>query len=144
MSTTFSTSNQDGFLLPDLWSHCPYPAIYHKNGDATAAASEKWVQDNSRVMTPLLRKTIGQLGAGQLAAFCYNHADDERFRLVCDFMITLFLLDDLSDDLATRDAEVFSDIVMNAMAFPKHYKPSTCKGKEQPIIEPDCSKLTRE
>lgn len=144
MSSPSSAFKPTRFRLPDLWSHCPYPAIYHQNGDAIALASERWVQDNSRVMTPLLRKTIEQLGSGQLAAFCYNHVNDERFRIVCDFMIVLFLLDDLSDELATRDSEIFSDIVMNAMTFPEYYKPTKSKGKEQPELEPDCSKLTRE
>ncbi|GJJ14034.1 hypothetical protein Clacol_008291 [Clathrus columnatus] len=141
---SFSTSNQPGFFIPDLWAHCPYPVLYQKNGDEVGATSEKWVQDSCRVITPLLRQTITRLGAPQLAAYCYNQCSDERFRLVCDFMITLFLLDDLSDDLATQDSEIFSDIVMNALHFPESYRPTQSKGKEQPILELDCSKLTRD
>jgi hypothetical protein len=39
------------FQVPDLQSHCPFPAAYHKNGDAIAAASEKWVENGCRVFT---------------------------------------------------------------------------------------------
>jgi alpha-muurolene/germacrene-A/gamma-muurolene/(+)-delta-cadinol synthase len=132
------------FQVPDLQSHCPFPAAYHKNGDAIAAASEKWVENGCRVFTADMRRHIASLGSGQLAAYCYNQCSDERFRIICDFMLVLFLLDDLSDDLMTKDTEILADVVMNAMNFPESYRPTQTKGKEQPLLESDASILTRE
>ncbi|KAF8528719.1 isoprenoid synthase domain-containing protein, partial [Gautieria morchelliformis] len=132
------------FQVPDLQSHCPFPAAYHKNGDAIATVSEKWVENGCRVFTAAMRRHIAGLGAGQLAAYCYNQCSDERFRIICDFMLVLFLLDDLSDDLMTKDTEILADVVMNAMNFPESYRPTQTRGKEQPQLESDASILTRD
>lgn len=132
------------FQLPDLISYCPFPTSYHKNGDAIASASAKWVEHGCRVFTEDMRRHLGSLASGQLAAYCYNQCTAERLRLICDFMNVLFLLDDLSDELITKDTEVLADIVLNAMTFPQSYRPTNTKGKEQPKVEPDASSLTRE
>ncbi|KAF8509108.1 terpenoid synthase [Hysterangium stoloniferum] len=139
-----SKSHPISFRIPDLWAHCPYPAIKHPNADIIVTASNHWIEDNCRVVTPALRRSIWGGLSGQLAAFCYNHCSDERLRIVCDFMIVLFLLDDLSDDLVTQDTEILADVTMNAMNFPEFYRPTHTKGKEQPDMEPDSSKLTRD
>ncbi|KAF8588089.1 terpenoid synthase [Ramaria rubella] len=139
-----SRSTVTAFRLPDLISNCPFPVAYHKNGDAIAAASEKWVEQGCRVFTEDMRRHLRGLMAGQLAAYCYNKCSDERFRVICDFMLVLFLLDDLSDDLMTKDTEILADVVMNAIAFPEAYRPTHTKGKEQPEIESDASSLTRD
>ena len=137
------TSTTSEFELPDLFSCCPFPAIYHKNGDAISAISEKWFENSCRVFTEDMRRHIRGLMAGQLTAFCYNQCSDDRLRIVCDFMLTLFLLDDLSDDLMTKDTEILADVVMNAMNFPESYRPTQSKGKVQPQVESDASRLTR-
>ncbi|KAF8580485.1 terpenoid synthase [Ramaria rubella] len=132
------------YQLPDLISICPFPSAYHKNGDAIAAASEQWIERTCRVFTEDMRRHLDSLMGGQLAAYCYTQCNDERFRLVCDFMLVLFLLDDLSDDLMTRDTEVLADVIMNALAFPESYRPTHMNGKEQPEVELDASLLTRD
>ena len=137
-------STVSAFHLPALVSYCPFTAEFHPNGNAIAAASEKWVENACRVFTPDMRRHMDGLMSGQLAAYCYNRCSDERFRLICDFMIVLFLLDDLSDDLLTKETEVLTDVVMNAMNFPQWYRPTHTKGKVQPELESDASILTRE
>ena len=137
-------STVSAFRLPDLASYCPFTPRFHENGDAIAAASEKWVENGCRVFTPAMRRHMDGLMSGQLAAYCYNQCSDDRFRLICDFMLVLFLLDDLSDDLMTKETEVLADVVMNAMNFPESYRPTKTNGKVQPELESDASILTRE
>jgi alpha-muurolene/germacrene-A/gamma-muurolene/(+)-delta-cadinol synthase len=130
--------------LPDLISHCPFKPVHHPNGDTLAAASEKWFADGCRVFSADMRRHLHELNAGMLAAYCYNECDDDRFRVICDFMNVTWLLDDLSDALKTKDTEILADLVMNAISFPKFYRPTRTGGKEQPEEEPDLSRLMRE
>ncbi|KAF8590195.1 terpenoid synthase [Ramaria rubella] len=141
---SFTRSTSTAFRLPDLMSNLPFTAAYHRSGDAIATASEKWVEQGCRIFTADMRRHLNGLMAGQLAAYCYNECSDERFRVVCDFMHVLFLLDDFSDELMTKDTEILADVVMNAIAFPESYRPTNTKGKEQPEIESDASSLTRD
>ncbi|KIJ41061.1 hypothetical protein M422DRAFT_255906 [Sphaerobolus stellatus SS14] len=137
-------STPSGFFIPDLWAHCPYPAIYHPNGDAVVSESDEWILSRCTGISPSLRRELPHLMSGQLAAFCYNSCSDERLRLVCDFMITLFLMDDLSDEFKTKETEVLMDIVMNAMEEPNFYRPGITNGEKHPEVEPDASKLSRD
>lgn len=59
-------------------------------------------------------------------------------------MITLFLLDDVSDEFKTKDTEILMDIIMNAMKEPGVYRPGATNDQKHPAEEPDASKLTRE
>lgn len=137
-------SNAPGFRLPDLYSYCPFPSIYHKNGDAIAAASEKWVEDGCRVFTEDMRRRLYDLRGGQLAAFCFNQCSDERLKVIGDFIILTFLLDNLSDELMAKDTKILANVVLTAMKFPEEYRPIQTRGKEQHEVEPDLSRLTRE
>ncbi|KAF8507605.1 terpenoid synthase [Gautieria morchelliformis] len=130
--------------LPDLISHCPFKPVSHKNGDAVAAASEKWFEDGCRVFSADMRRHIAELKNGKLAAYCYNECDDQRFRVICDYLIASWLIDDLSDAMTTKDTEILADLVMNAMTFPEFYRPTHTGGKEQPDEEPDLSRLMRD
>jgi hypothetical protein len=133
------------FKLPDLESYCDtFPATYHKNGDAISAESVKWFENGCRNFTEETRRRLYGLKGGQLVAYCYPDCDDEHLRVICDCMNFLFHLDDISDDMMTKDTEVLNDIVLNALWFPQFYRPTHAKGKEQPDEEPDASKLGRE
>ncbi|KIJ41130.1 hypothetical protein M422DRAFT_68403 [Sphaerobolus stellatus SS14] len=135
-----------GFFLPDLWSHCPYPAIYHPNGDALIDESDEWMITGcvSSNRNAGLRRAMPQILAGKLAAFCYNNCSDERFRIVADFNIWLFFMDDLSDEFKTDETELFLDIVMNAMEDTTCYRPGITNGEKHPQVEPDASLLARD
>ena len=141
-----NSSPVSAFQLPDFYSICTFPYLYHKNGDAIAIASEKWVEDGCRVFTEDMRRYLYALKGGQLAAMCYNDCSDERLKVISDFLFVTFLLDDLSDGLMTKDTEILADTIMNAMNFPESYRPTQTlkKGMAQPQIEPDASRLTRE
>jgi alpha-muurolene/germacrene-A/gamma-muurolene/(+)-delta-cadinol synthase len=132
------------FRIPDIISHCPFKPIYHKNGDALAAASDNWVAGGCRVLTENLRRHLHKLKAGKLAAFCYNECSDDRLRVACDILNVLWLLDDLSEGLKASETENLADIIMNALTFPQFYKPTHAGGREQPEEESDVSRLTRE
>lgn len=52
--------------------------------------------------------------------------------------------DNISDGMMTRETDVLSDVVMNALWFPQKYMPTALVGKEQPVEELNPGKLARE
>lgn len=129
-----------GFFLPDLVSHCNFPLTYNPHGDAVARESDKWLDEGSPELTPKKRAALYGLHAGELTAYCYISCDAHRLRVVSDFMNYLFHLDNISDGMMTREADVLSDIVMNALWFPHEYRPVG----GQPEEEINAGKLARE
>lgn len=87
-----TTERPTSFILPDLVSHCTFPLVYHKNGNAIAAQSVKWLDTNCPDLNDKGRKALYGLQAGELTAYCYNTSTDARLRVVSDFMNYLFHL----------------------------------------------------
>ncbi|KAF8507833.1 terpenoid synthase [Hysterangium stoloniferum] len=133
---------QTSFLLPQI--SCPFNVSYHPNGDVVAAASDKWFEGGSDHFTEAKRRRLYEIKAGQLTAYCYNDADDNRLRVVCDFINILFHLDDLFDNLSTRDTVAFSDVVMNALTSPHAYRIILPSGTKLPEAEPEASRIVRD
>ncbi|KAF8524713.1 isoprenoid synthase domain-containing protein [Hysterangium stoloniferum] len=133
---------QSSFLLPQI--SCPFPASYHPNGDIIAAASDKWFEAESYYFTEARRRRLHQLKVGRLVAYCYHRAtDDNRLRIVCDYMNVLFHMDDLCDFLSTSEAATLSEVTMNALASPHVYRTILPSGRKLPVVEPEASKLIR-
>ncbi|KAJ7193852.1 terpenoid synthase [Mycena pura] len=132
------------FVLPDLVSHCAYQHIYHRDGDVVAQESVDWLDSSCPDLSPKQRKALRGLKAGELTAYCYHTAPTDRLRVISDFMNYLFHLDNISDGMMTRDTEVLSDVVMNALWFNKVYRPTETAGKVQPSEELNAGKLARD
>ncbi|KAF8574200.1 terpenoid synthase [Ramaria rubella] len=132
------------FLFPDLVSYCHFPVIYHRNGDAIAAASEKWYAQGCSRLTEERRQKLSVLAAGKLSAYVYHDADDEHLRPSCDLMHLIFFYGDLTDGLQIKGNEMVADIMMNGLWFPNAYRPTHSPDKLQPDREPDLSRLARD
>lgn len=55
-----------------------------------------------------------------------------------------FTRDNISDGMMTRETDVLSDVVMNALWFSDRYMPTKDLGKDQPEDELNPGKLARE
>ncbi|KAJ7228636.1 terpenoid synthase [Mycena pura] len=132
------------FILPDLVAHCTYPLSYNRDGDAVAQESVHWLDSSCPDLSPKQRKALYGLKAGELTAHCYHTAPANRLRVVSDFMNYLFHLDNISDGMMTRDTEVLSDAVMNALWLSEVYRPTTSAGKVQPLEELNAGVLARD
>lgn len=91
-SSTCCKSSPSSFVLPDLISHCPFPLVYHPDGDAIAQQSVDWLDGSCRELSPKQRRALHGLKAGELTAYCYNTTQTERLRVISDFMNYLFHL----------------------------------------------------
>ncbi|KAF8163642.1 isoprenoid synthase domain-containing protein [Crassisporium funariophilum] len=143
-STKVSSEQPTSFILPDLVSHCNFKLTYHVNGDEIAQQSVDWLDTNCPDLNAKQRRALRGLQAGELTAFCYHNAAPERLRVVSDFMNYLFHLDNISDGMMTRETDVLSDVVMNALWYTDKYMPTALPGKEQPADELNPGKLARD
>ncbi|KAK0482601.1 terpenoid synthase [Armillaria novae-zelandiae] len=139
-----TTERPTSFILPDLVSHCTFPLVYHGNGNAIAAQSVKWLDTNCPDLNDKGRKALYGLQAGELTAYCYNTATNERLRVVSDFMNYLFHLDNISDGMMTKETDILADCVMNALWFSDHYEPTKRPDFIQPEKEMNAGKLARD
>ncbi|TEB39611.1 terpenoid synthase [Coprinellus micaceus] len=128
------------FVLPDLVSHCKFKLSYHPNGDEVAQQSVEWLDTNCPDLNAKQRRALRGLQAGELTAYCYHTASPERLRVVSDFMNYLFHLDNISDGMMTRETDILSDVVMNALWFSDRYLPT--KGQTEDELNP--GKLARD
>lgn len=133
----------ESFVLPDLVAHCPFPLARQPNAEAIAAASDRWLDEGCPELSPRKRAALYGLQSGILTAHCYPDADDEHLRVVADFLVYLFHLDNISDTMAVTGTEQLADVVMNAHWLPERYAPTTSPGKEQPADEFSAGKLAR-
>lgn len=128
------------FVLSDLVGHCTFPLCFHQHGDITSARS--WLDVGCPEFTPKPRSALCGLGSGVLTAYRYSYAkNDERLRVVSDFMNLLFHLD---NGVRRTGMEELADPVTNAVWFPERYLSTSALGK--PRSEEECSagKLARE
>ncbi|KAJ6622898.1 isoprenoid synthase domain-containing protein [Mycena sp. CBHHK59/15] len=139
-SVTSSETTPSSFILPDLVSHCSFSLVYHPEGDAVAQQSVQWLDSSCPDLSPKQRRALHGLKAGELTAYCYHTTQPERLLVISDFMNYLFHLDNISDGMMTRDTQVLSDSVMNALWFSRLYRPT----QEQPTEEMNAGKLARD
>ncbi|KAJ6526274.1 isoprenoid synthase domain-containing protein [Mycena vulgaris] len=143
-SPTSAKATPTSFIIPDLVSHCPFPLVYHPNGDVVAQESVDWLDTSCSELSPKQRKALHGLKAGELTAYCYHTTPPERLRVISDFMNYLFHLDNISDGMMTRDTEVLSDAVMNSLWLSHSYRPTSGPNKVQPSEELNAGKLARD
>ncbi|KAJ7193850.1 terpenoid synthase [Mycena pura] len=139
-SAPASADAPTSFILPDLLSYCTYPDIYHADGDAVAQESVDWLDSSCPDLSSKQRKALHGLQAGRLASYAYHAASTERLRIISDYVTYLFHLDNISDGMMTRETEVLSDSVMNALWFSDRYRPT----RGQPPDELNAGKLMRD
>lgn len=136
-----SRSPPDHFVLPDLVSHCKFPLSVHPNA---LADSDRWIDEGGPELSPEKRHAIYTLQSGILTVQCYPHCDDEHMRVVADFLVFLFHLDNMTDVMLAAGTEQLADLIMNAHWHPEKYMPTHAPGREQPDEEPSAGKLARE
>ena len=123
LSPTPTDLEPNFFVLPDLLSHCPFPAKFHGNGDAIVDESLNWLLSGCPHLSQRKVAAMRDSKVSVLAAYCYHYCPSGRFRLICDFINILFLLDEISDGYFSQDAEGLVRIVENALEWPDSPRP---------------------
>ncbi|KAL1732292.1 isoprenoid synthase domain-containing protein [Schizophyllum commune] len=100
------------FVLPDHTSICAiYKSGTNPHYDAVAQESREWI--NSFDFFPDKKRL--EFRQGQLlASHSYHYAGYNEFRVCCDFLNLLFVIDEISDK-QSRDAQETGDIYVRTM-----------------------------
>ncbi|KAH8829192.1 isoprenoid synthase domain-containing protein [Flagelloscypha sp. PMI_526] len=125
MSTVSKTSKPSDtrpteFILPDLVSHCTFPIHVSRHRKQVTAETSKWFFRNGNLLGKKKQNYTG-LQAGLLTSMVYPFAGYEQLRVCNDFMVYLFHLDNLSDDMDNRGTKGIADVVLNSLYQPYTY-----------------------
>lgn len=105
-----SQPNAHGFFFPDFWKMCPFPAPgYHKDGDLVSSETREWFTTHAKSQAPhVILETVFKCSAGELAAKVYPPATSRSaLRLISDFLLTTFIIDDLLDLMDDHQVQEF-------------------------------------
>ncbi|KAK5991818.1 Sesquiterpene synthase 2 [Cladobotryum mycophilum] len=108
-------------ILPDLMSYLPYPLRRNPNGKAAGKASEVWILSYVDFDERKRNAFLG-IKAGELGAFCYPDALEDRLKMCGDFTNFLFIFDDWSDEFKAGDVIGMQTCVMEALRDPLGYQ----------------------
>ena len=105
------------FTLPDLKSMCPLKDATNPHHKAAAAESRAWM-NSFQVFTDEKRAEFIAGSNELLVSHTYPFASHERFRVCCDFINTLFVVDEISDLQNGEDALRTGMIYLNVLKDP--------------------------
>jgi len=106
------------YTLPDLLSLCPFefskpnPHLEECNAESMA-----WVT-NFNILNDKHIAIMEKSQTSLISALTYPYAGREDFRMICDFINLLFILDHLSDDMHGKDARGACEVFYQVMANP--------------------------
>ena len=105
------------FTLPDLRSMCPLEDKTNPHHKSAAAESRAWI-NSFKVFNDKKRAEFIAGSNELLVSHSYPFAPYERFRVCCDFINTLFVVDEISDEQNGEDALSTGMIYLNVLKDP--------------------------
>lgn len=105
------------FILPDLHSMCPLKDATNPHHKTAAAESRAWI-NSFKVFSDEKRAEFIAGSNELLVSHAYPFASFERFRVCCDFINTLFVVDEISDVQNGTDALTTGMIYLNVLKDP--------------------------
>jgi hypothetical protein len=115
-------------VLPDLVSHCTFKLRCNRFRKLITTETKRWLFKDGNLMGKK-HETYHGLKVGLLVAQCYPDAAYPQLRVVNDFMIYLFHLDNLSDDMDNSGTLSTADEVLNSLYHPHTWRSSSRVGK---------------
>ncbi|KAH9895891.1 terpenoid synthase [Cubamyces lactineus] len=112
MATTLA--DPVSFTIPDLHSITPFVGAFNPHYAKVASESSAWI-DKFPVLTEKQRLSYISASCQLLTGHTYPYADEERFRIVCDFICILYICDEITDDQTGSGARKSGDTLYNAM-----------------------------
>ncbi len=130
--------------LPNLISYCSVPPRLNPRSQDLNIQSAKWLEDRCPQLTKKQRAKLYGLRAGHYSALVFPTCDGDRLRVISDFILYSFLVDDITDGMTRSEVEAFADVIMNAFWFVDSYRPTTTGQVKQSTEEIPVGKIARE
>ncbi|KAF5358646.1 hypothetical protein D9758_007705 [Tetrapyrgos nigripes] len=116
------------FSIPDLPSYFKYSLRKNSYERQVLFETKGWFFQGDFFVKPRASDSYDRDNFAFLASTCYPEADYLRIRACSDFLILLFHLDDITDDMDTTDTDSVAEIVMNTLRDPYGYDSPTRVG----------------
>ncbi|KAJ6569008.1 isoprenoid synthase domain-containing protein [Mycena capillaripes] len=104
--------------LPDLLSHCPFSHRKNRYRRLASARTKQWFFNGDTTLHHKQWESFKGLNPALLAAVCYPEAGYPQLQLCSDFMLYLFFLDNLSDELDKGDTTTVANLVLSCFYNP--------------------------
>ncbi|KAJ6542937.1 isoprenoid synthase domain-containing protein, partial [Mycena capillaripes] len=101
--------------LPDIHVKWPFTVAYNKWEDSISQESLAWIESLSILSASEMRK-FRKAHFDVFASMTYAYfTDAQHYRLACDLVYLLFVLDDLTDELSAQDAQTITAISLDGL-----------------------------
>lgn len=124
-ATSLSTGS---FSIPNLPAYFKYSLRQNPYERQVLLETKGWFFQGNFYIKPRAYESYDRDNFAYLASTCYPEADYLRIRACSDFLILLFHLDDITDDMDTTDTDTVAEIVMNTLRDPQGYDSPTRVG----------------
>jgi len=109
--------------LPDVHERWPFPVAYNRWQETVSAESLAWIESLSILSGPQMKKfRAANFDTFASMAFAYL-TDMHHFRIACDLVYLLFVLDDFTDELSGEEARCIAAISLDALRDWKTQRP---------------------
>ena len=115
MHSELSETGSSQYLLPDLLSQCTSTLSINPHYARCRAESSAWVASFNFFIDPRKRLVFYLADAELLCAYVYPYANYEAFRICCDFVNLLFVIDEISDEQSGSDAKATGDVFLDVL-----------------------------
>ncbi|KAF7373114.1 Terpene cyclase [Mycena sanguinolenta] len=102
--------------LPDIHERWPFPVSYNRWEDLVSAETLAWLESLSILSPAHLRKYHGRGNFCNFSAMTYSYvADVEHFRVACDLVNMLWVVDDITDEMSAAEVGRMSVILLDGL-----------------------------
>ncbi|KAF7373063.1 Terpene cyclase [Mycena sanguinolenta] len=102
--------------LPDIHERWPFPVAYNRWEDPVSAETLAWLESLSILSAAELKKYTGRINFCLFSSMAYAHfADMEHFRVGCDLLNLLFVVDDVTDEMSAAEVRRMAVISLDGL-----------------------------
>ncbi|KAK6966525.1 terpene cyclase [Favolaschia claudopus] len=102
-------------ILPDLHARWPFPLNRSPFAKTIPSETLAWIEGLG-ILSTTLRKKFQAANFGELVSIAYAHVSDpEKYRVCCDFVTVLFLVDDITDEMGVEEVRAVFAVARDAL-----------------------------
>ncbi|KAJ6455221.1 isoprenoid synthase domain-containing protein [Mycena sanguinolenta] len=104
--------------LPDIHERWPFPVAFNRWEDPVSAQTLAWLESLSILSAADLKRYNTRVNFCNFSAMTYAHfVDVEHFRVACDLLNLLFVVDDITDAMSAAEVRRISVISLDSLRY---------------------------
>ncbi|KAG1833624.1 isoprenoid synthase domain-containing protein [Suillus subalutaceus] len=110
------------FYLPDTMTNWPWPRAMNPHFEVVKAEVDALFRE-SKALSAESQEALDKCDSARFAGLSYPNAPREHFRIACEFIIVLIIVDEYTDVANGAVADAMMDIVIDALHNPHKTRP---------------------